>query len=110
MSKVLIGIVCSDKLDKTIVVSVQTRKEHPLYRKKYTVSKKFMAHDSKNQAKIGDHVSIIACRPLSARKRFMLERIIKTAEIKHVEAETVIEAKPDNKPLAKAPKIKETKA
>jgi hypothetical protein len=54
MAKQLIGIVSSNKGDKTIVVTVQTRKTHPLYRKQYTVSKKFMAHDAKNEAQPGD--------------------------------------------------------
>lgn len=76
MAKTIIGTVSSDKTDKTIVVTVQTRKTHPLYRKQYTVSKKFMAHDEKNEAQIGDKVEISETRPMSARKRFILSRII----------------------------------
>ena len=76
MSKTIIGIVSSDKADKTIVVTVQTRKTHPIYRKQYTVSKKFMAHDEKNEAANGDKVAIVETKPLSKRKRFTLERII----------------------------------
>jgi small subunit ribosomal protein S17 len=76
MPKTLIGIVSSSKADKTIVVTVQTRKTHPLYRKQYTVSKKFMAHDEKNEANPGDKVEIIEVRPLSARKHHRLNRII----------------------------------
>jgi small subunit ribosomal protein S17 len=76
MAKTITGIVSSDKTDKTIVVTVRTRKTHPLYRKQYTVSKKFMAHDENNDAKIGDKVAIIETRPLSARKRFTLDRIL----------------------------------
>jgi len=76
MAKSIIGTVSSDKTDKTIVVTVHTRKTHPLYRKQYTVSKKFMAHDEKNEAQIGDKVEITETRPLSARKRFILSRII----------------------------------
>jgi len=76
MAKTITGIVSSDKTDKTIVVTVRTRKTHPLYRKQYTVSKKFMAHDEKNEARVGDRVAIIETRPLSARKRFALERIL----------------------------------
>ncbi len=79
MAKTITGVVSSDKTDKTIVVTVQTRKTHPLYRKQYTVSKKFMAHDEKNEAQVGDKVSITETRPLSARKRYMLDRIIETA-------------------------------
>ena len=76
MAKIITGVVTSDKADKTIVVTVRSRKTHPLYRKQYTVDRKFMAHDEKNEAKIGDKVSIIECRPLSARKRFTLSKII----------------------------------
>jgi small subunit ribosomal protein S17 len=76
MAKTIVGIVSSSKSDKTIVVTVQTRKTHPLYRKQYTVSSKFMAHDEKNEAEVGDKVAIIETRPLSARKRHVLDRII----------------------------------
>jgi small subunit ribosomal protein S17 len=87
MSKTLIGTVSSDKVDKTIVVTVHSRKTHPLYRKQYTVSTKFMAHDAKNEAKLGDTVEIIETRPLSARKRHQLLRVVEKAAIKHVEPE-----------------------
>ena len=76
MARTLIGVVSSSKADKTIVVTVQTRKTHPLYRKQYTVSKKFMAHDEKNEASTGDKVEIVETRPLSARKHHRLRRII----------------------------------
>jgi small subunit ribosomal protein S17 len=76
MAKTIIGTVSSSKVDKTIVVTVRTRKTHPLYRKQYTVSKKFMAHDEKNEAQVGDKVSIIETRPISARKHFKLEKIV----------------------------------
>lgn len=85
MAKTIIGTVSSAKADKTIVVTVQTRKTHPLYRKQYTVSTKFMAHDEKNEAKEGDKVAITETRPLSARKRFTLDRVIETAAIRHEE-------------------------
>ena len=91
MAKRLIGTVSSDKTDKTIVVTVRTRKTHPLYRKQYTVSKKFMAHDEKNEAHTGDRVSIIETRPLSARKRHQLERVIEKAGVEHVESTDVLE-------------------
>lgn len=76
MARTIIGTVSSSKGDKTIVVTVQSRKTHPLYRKQYTVSHKFMAHDEKNEAEVGDKVSIVETRPMSARKRFVLGRII----------------------------------
>ncbi len=76
MAKQLIGIVSSSKGDKTIVVTVRTQKTHPLYRKQYTVSKKFMAHDEQNEAQPGDKVAIVETRPISARKHHKLDRII----------------------------------
>jgi small subunit ribosomal protein S17 len=76
MARTIIGTVSSSKSDKTIVVTVQTRKTHPLYRKQYTVHTKFMAHDENNEAQTGDKVAIVETRPLSARKRFTLSRII----------------------------------
>lgn len=76
MAKTLIGLVSSNKTDKTIVVTVLAHKTHPLYKKQYSTSTKFMAHDEHNEAEVGDKVSIVETRPLSARKRFRLEKII----------------------------------
>lgn len=75
MSKTINGVVSSNKTDKTIIVTTHTRKTHPLYKKQYSVTTKFMAHDEKNSAQIGDKVTIKECRPLSARKRFVLDKI-----------------------------------
>ncbi len=86
MAKTLTGVVSSDRADKTIVVTVRTRKTHPIYKKQYTVSTKFMAHDEANEAKIGDRVIISETRPISARKRFTLEKIAERALIRHEEA------------------------
>jgi small subunit ribosomal protein S17 len=86
MARILSGVVTSAKPDKTIVVIVQTRKTHPIYKKQYSVSKKFMAHDEKNEAREGDKVQITESRPLSARKRWTLTKIVDTAQVKHVEA------------------------
>jgi small subunit ribosomal protein S17 len=85
MAKTLTGVVTSDKADKTIVVTVTSHKTHPIYKKKYITSKKFMAHDEKNEAKIGDKVIIAETRPLSARKRFVLDKIVNRAVIRHEE-------------------------
>lgn len=87
MARVLIGNVTSDKGDKTIVITVHTRKTHPIYKKQYSVTQKIMAHDEKNQAKMGDLVEISECRPLSARKRFTLTKVVEAAKILHVEPE-----------------------
>lgn len=76
MARSFIGVVSSDKPDKTIIVLVASRKTHPLYRKKYTSTRKFVAHDETNQAKAGDKVEIVECRPRSATKRFELVKII----------------------------------
>jgi small subunit ribosomal protein S17 len=76
MAKPIIGVVSSTKGDKTIVVTVQTRKTHPLYRKQYTVSSKFMAHDEQNEAEVGDKVAITETRPVSRRKHHTLSRVI----------------------------------
>lgn len=81
MGRKLVGTVVSDKATKTIIVSVPTRKTHPVYKKQYTMSKKFMAHDEKEEARVGDKVSIVETRPLSARKRFALSKIVDKAKI-----------------------------
>lgn len=86
MSRTITGTVSSDKVDKTIVVTVRERKTHPLYRKQYTVTKKFMAHDEKNQAHVGDKVVISETRPISRRKHFTLDQVIERAGVSHVEA------------------------
>jgi small subunit ribosomal protein S17 len=87
MAKTITGIVSSKKTDKTIVVTEHVRLTHPLYRKQYTVTKKFMAHDEKNEANEGDKVVIGESRPLSARKHHTLLRVVEKAGVKHVEAE-----------------------
>lgn len=98
MAKTLIGVVSSDKTDKTIVVTVQTRKTHPLYRKQYTVTTKYMAHDEKNEAQVGDKVSIVETRPLSARKRYTLQQIIEKPVLR--EADRVAEKQTEVEALA----------
>lgn len=85
MAKTLQGVVSSDKGDKTIVVTVTTRKAHPIYKKKYTSSRKFIAHDENNEANSGDTVVIAETRPLSARKRHTLVKIVERAGVEHKE-------------------------
>jgi small subunit ribosomal protein S17 len=87
MAKTLTGVVSSNKADKTIVVTVTTHKTHPLYKKKYISSKKFIAHDEKNEAKEGDKVVIAETKPLSARKRFTLEKVLEHAAIQFKEGD-----------------------
>lgn len=76
MAKTLIGTVSSNKGDKTIVVSIRTRKTHPIYKKQYISTKRMMAHDEKNEARAGDRVAISETRPISSNKRFKLAKII----------------------------------
>ncbi|MBA4542348.1 MULTISPECIES: 30S ribosomal protein S17 [Thermoactinomyces] len=79
--KVRVGKVVSDKMDKTIVVAVETYKKHPLYGKRVKYTKKFKAHDAENQAKVGDIVRIMETRPLSKDKRWRLVEIVEKAVI-----------------------------
>jgi small subunit ribosomal protein S17 len=85
MAKTFTGTVKSNKTDKTIVVIVQTRKNHPIYRKQYTDSRNFMAHDEKNEAMVGDRVTIAESRPISRQKRFVLKEIVEKAPVRHEE-------------------------
>ncbi len=87
MAKSFTGVVTSNKNDKTITVTVTTHKTHPLYKKKYISSKKFMAHDEKNEAKTGDKVIIAETRPISANKKFVLTKVLEHAAITHQEGE-----------------------
>jgi small subunit ribosomal protein S17 len=68
--RVLQGTVVSDKCDKTVIVRVERRFKHPLYKKYITRSKRYAAHDEDNRCKVGDQVRIRECRPLSRRKHF----------------------------------------
>ena len=90
MAHTLVGIVTSDKRDKTITVSITSRETHPLYRKQYTKTRKYTAHDEKNEAKLGDRVEIAACRPLSKTKAYTLVKVLErshgTIELKEEEA------------------------
>lgn len=79
--KVRIGRVVSDKMDKTIVVSVETYKRHKLYGKRVKHSKKFKVHDELNQAKVNDIVKIMETRPLSKDKRWRLVEVVEEAVI-----------------------------
>lgn len=79
--KVRIGRVVSDKMDKTIVVSVETYKRHKLYGKRVKYSKKFKAHDENNQAKVNDIVKIMETRPLSKDKRWRLVEVVEEAVV-----------------------------
>ena len=76
MAQTLIGLVSSDKRDKTITVSIASRETHPLYRKQYTKTRKYTAHDEKNEAHVGDKVEIVACRPFSKTVCYNLVKVL----------------------------------
>ena len=106
------GVVVSDKMAKTIVVEVETHKKDAKYSKRVKYSNKYYAHDEKGEAHVGDTVTIMACRPLSALKRFRLVSVDKKAlaDIKELEAEVILEeAKAEEKKVeeVKAPEVKE---
>ena len=90
MARTLTGIVSSAKADKTITITVTSRETHPLYGKQYTVTRKYTAHDEKNEASVGDKVVISECRPISKTKSFALSEIVEkargTVELKEEEA------------------------
>lgn len=81
MARKLVGTVTSDVQDKTIVVAVARRVTHPIYGKQYTVTKKFAAHDEKNEAHLGDKVEIVETRPISKRKSFALSRVLEAGQV-----------------------------
>ena len=75
-----VGLVTSDKMDKTIVVTIATKKMDRLYKKYVTRTKKYMAHDENNDAHVGDKVRIVECRPLSKNKCWRLAEIVERAK------------------------------
>ena len=115
------GVVVSDKNDKTIVVLVETHKKHSKYGKRVKYGKKYYAHDENNDAKVGDTVTIMETRKLSATKRFRLVSIDKKAELSVKEAEAELKeeaieaeaaaeaAKPDEVPAQEEAEAEEQK-
>ena len=80
LRKTRIGIVTSDKMDKTVVVTIQDRVKHPHYSKIVDRSVKYKAHDENNECGIGDKVQIMECRPLSKDKNWRVVKIIEKAK------------------------------
>ena len=76
----LTGMVVSDKMDKTVVVAVERQIRHGVYGKTQRKTSKFVAHNEGNEAKVGDRVSIAESRPLSARKRWIVTRVVEKAQ------------------------------
>ena len=80
LRKTQVGLVTSDKMDKTVVVSIKDRVQHPLYKKIVNRTVKIKAHDEKNECGVGDTVKVMETRPLSATKRWRLVEIIEKAK------------------------------
>ena len=78
--KIRTGVVVSSKMDKSIVVAIEKRIKHPLYKKFFKKTARFMAHDEKNECGIGDKVKIMETRPISSRKRWRLVEIVEKAK------------------------------
>lgn len=76
------GIVISNKMDKTIVVKIESRFPHPIYNKTVIKTKKYLVHDGANDCNIGDQVMVKECRPLSKRKCWTLDKILSKASLK----------------------------
>ena len=74
------GVVVSDKMDKTVKVAIERQVRDPLYGKAQKRTSTFLAHDEKNEAKVGDKVAIVESRPLSARKRWVVTSIVEKAK------------------------------
>jgi len=77
--RLVVGVVVSDKMQKTIVVKVDRQVRHSLYRKYVEKTRRYKAHDEKNDAKVGDRVSLVESRPLSRDKRWVLQSILRRA-------------------------------
>ena len=101
MAKTISGKVVSIKNDKTITILTHFRKSHPIYKKQYTISKKYMAHDSKNEANIGDLVIISETRPISKRKHYILDKITTKAQIQQETLEVLKENPSESKKESK---------
>jgi small subunit ribosomal protein S17 len=88
--KTRVGRVVSNKMDKTVVVTVETLRHHPLYKKTIRKAVKFKAHDEKNECRLGDTVKIIETRPLSKEKRWRVAEIITKREVVEVQPKEII--------------------
>ena len=76
----IIGTVVSNKMDKSVVVTIERQVREALYGKQLRLTSRFMAHDEKNEAKIGDRVALVPSRPLSRRKRWVVTRVVEKAK------------------------------
>ena len=87
--KTRVGRVVSNKMDKTVVVAVETLKRHPLYGKTFKKVAKYKAHDENNECKLGDVVRIVETRPLSKQKRWRVAEIITRKEVAEVKPQDI---------------------
>ena len=97
MARTLTGVVSSDKRDKTITVEITSRETHPLYKKQYSTTLKYTAHDEKNAAHEGDIVMIAEGRPISKTKTWTLVKIVEKSRGKVELKEGVTEVESDKK-------------
>lgn len=104
-ARILQGVVVSDKMDKTVVVNVARRKQHPLYRKVINRSRRFKAHDAANECNIGDVVRILETSPISRDKHWRVIEILERGDVAEVSPEQIgrtIEAEMQTAPAAAA--------
>ena len=104
-ARILQGVVVSDKMDKTVVVNVARRKQHPLYRKVINRSRRFKAHDAANECNVGDVVRILETRPISRDKRWRVIEILERGDVAEVSPEEIgraIEEEVQASPTAQA--------
>ncbi|MCH7772812.1 MAG: 30S ribosomal protein S17 [Bacteroidetes bacterium] len=80
LRKTRVGIVVSDKMDKTITIAIERKVPHPIYRKYFKKTTKLMAHDEKSECRVGDKVKVMETRPLSKNKRWRLIEIVEKAK------------------------------
>ena len=97
MARTLTGVVSSDKRDKTITVMITSRETHPIYKKQFTITRKYTAHDEKNEAHEGDTVMIEETRPVSKTKTWKLVKIVEKTHGKVELKEGVTEVESDEK-------------
>jgi small subunit ribosomal protein S17 len=90
IQKNMVGLVVSNRMAKTAVVSVEKQKEHPLYRKTYRISVKYKVHDEKGECKVGDKVRIVETRPLSKDKHWRLAEVLVKAEQVDIKPQEVV--------------------
>ena len=87
--RVILGTVVSDKMDKTVVVSVARRKKHRLYHKVVSFTNRYKAHDEENQCRLGDRVRIEECRPISREKRWRVIEVLTRGDVADVAPSTI---------------------